>query len=207
MANYNAQFIRSAADESGFITSDKPMICVSGKSNVGKSSFINMLANRKKLAKTSNTPGRTRLVNYFDFGDFILADLPGYGYAQVSKTEKERWGKTLERFFEVAPICLVIALVDIRHDPTDDDKTMIKYLYAKRLPFILVATKSDKLPKTKIKPQAATVASKLGLSAGDVIALSSMSGAGRESVEKEIEKAVNIFNTKDSDQGITDENG
>ena len=85
----NAEFITSAASKAQFITSDKPIIAVCGKSNVGKSSFINMLANRKKLAKVSKDPGRTRLVNYFDFGAFILADLPGYGFARVSKEEKQ----------------------------------------------------------------------------------------------------------------------
>ena len=96
----NATFITSAATKAQFITPDKPMIAVCGKSNVGKSSFINMLANRKKLAKTSSAPGRTRLVNYFDFGEFILADLPGYGFAKVSKMEKEKWAKTLDSFFK-----------------------------------------------------------------------------------------------------------
>ena len=96
----NAKFITSAASEKQFISTDKPMIAVCGKSNVGKSSFINMLANRKRLAKTSSAPGRTRLVNYFDFGEFVLADLPGYGFAKVSKSEKERWAKTLDLFFK-----------------------------------------------------------------------------------------------------------
>ena len=89
----NAQFIISAADKSQFVKSEKPIIAVCGKSNVGKSSFINMLAGRKKLAKVSKDPGRTRLVNYFDFGEFILADLPGYGYASVSKQEKMKWAR------------------------------------------------------------------------------------------------------------------
>ncbi len=95
----NAEFITSAASKEQFIQSDKPIIAVCGKSNVGKSSFINMLANRKKLAKVSKEPGRTRLVNYFDFGAFILADLPGYGFASVSKQEKIKWAKLLESFF------------------------------------------------------------------------------------------------------------
>ncbi len=94
-----AEFITSAKTGAQFIKTDKPVIAVCGKSNVGKSSFINMLANQKKLARTSNTPGRTRLVNYFDFGQFILADLPGYGFAKVSKEEKISWAKTVEEFF------------------------------------------------------------------------------------------------------------
>ena len=94
----NAEFITSVADKSKFYKTDKPLIAVAGKSNVGKSSLINMLANRKKLAKTSVTPGRTRLINYFDFGEFVLADLPGYGFAKVSKQEKLKWAALLEAF-------------------------------------------------------------------------------------------------------------
>ena len=96
-----AVFLKSAADKSGFMTFDKPVIAVCGKSNVGKSSFINMLARRNKLAKTSAAPGRTRLVNYFDFGEFVLADLPGYGFAKVSKEEKKKWGALLETFLSL----------------------------------------------------------------------------------------------------------
>ena len=191
--SFNANFIKSAADEGGFLTTDKPMICVCGKSNVGKSSFINMLAQRKKLAKTSNTPGRTRLVNYFDFGDFVLADLPGYGYAEVSKQEKARWAKTLEVFFEKTPIRLVISLVDIRHDPTEDDKTMIGYLYAKRLPFVLVATKSDKIAKTKVTAQAEKVETALKMNVGDITATSSVSGFGRQTVIDKIYAFISSY--------------
>ena len=96
----NAKFITSAASKAQFIKPDKPVIAVCGKSNVGKSSFINMLANQNKLARVSKDPGRTRLVNYFDFGEFILADLPGYGFARVSKAEKLKWAKLLDDFFE-----------------------------------------------------------------------------------------------------------
>ena len=95
-----AKFITSAATKAQFIVGDKPIIAVCGKSNVGKSSFINLLANRKKLAKVSKDPGRTRLINYFDFGGFILADLPGYGFAKVGKDEKARWAKLMEDFFD-----------------------------------------------------------------------------------------------------------
>ena len=140
-----AEFITSAARKDQFIKTDKPVIAVCGKSNVGKSSFINMLANQKKLAKVSKEPGRTRLVNYFDFGEFILADLPGYGFARVSKEEKAKWGKLLDAFFEEEKISHVFALCDIRHDPTADDRQMIEYLYFNLVPFTVVATKSDKL--------------------------------------------------------------
>ena len=124
-----AEFITSAAAKGQFIKSDKPIIAVCGKSNVGKSSFINMLAGNKKLARVSKDPGRTRLVNYFDFGAFILADLPGYGFARVSKAEKLKWAKLLDDFFaDKNSIAHVFALTDIRHDPTADDLQMCEYL-------------------------------------------------------------------------------
>ena len=148
----NATFITSAARPEQFITPDKPMIAVCGKSNVGKSSFINMLANRKKLAKTSSEPGRTRLVNYFDFGAFVLADLPGYGFARVSKSEKIKWAQTLDNFFkDKEKISHVFMLVDSRHDPTADDVQMIEFLHYNTLPFTVVLTKADKLSRMKIK--------------------------------------------------------
>ena len=147
----NAEFITSAAKKEQFIRPEKPMIAVCGKSNVGKSSFINMLANRKKLAKTSSEPGRTRLVNYFDFGQFILADLPGYGFAKVSKAEKEKWAKTLSAFFEKKEdISHVLMLVDCRHDPTADDVQMIEFLNYHVIPFTIVLTKADKLSKMQL---------------------------------------------------------
>lgn len=135
------------------------MIAVCGKSNVGKSSFINMLANQKHLAKTSSAPGRTRLVNYFDFGEFVLADLPGYGYAEVSKAEKEKWAKTLDSFFaDREKLTHVFALADIRHEPTADDKKMIEFLNYHRIPFTVIATKSDKLSRMRVKEHAKQVA-------------------------------------------------
>ena len=188
-----ASFITSAADKKGFLNTEKPVIAVSGKSNVGKSSFINMLAGQKKLARTSASPGRTRLVNYFDFGEFILADLPGYGYAEVSKAEKAKWAKTLDDFFALTKICRLFARVDIRHEQTADDKTMIKFLYHSMIPFTLVATKADKIAKTKVKAQAKAVAASLSLGAGDIIATSSQTGLGKDEVFKEIENAVELF--------------
>ena len=186
----NATFITSAADKKGFLNTEKPVICVCGKSNVGKSSFINMLANQKKLAKTSSAPGRTRLVNYFDFGDFVLADLPGYGYAKVARSEKERWAKTLDDFFVFTRIKHVFSLVDIRHDPTEDDRTMIAYLYAKAIPFTLVATKADKLAKSKIRPQAVKVANFLSLGAADIIPTSAETGYGKDDVLNKIQTII-----------------
>lgn len=203
----NATFITSAADKKGFLRTEKPIICVAGKSNVGKSSFINMLANQKKLARTSNTPGRTRLVNYFDFGEFIIADLPGYGYAKVSKSEKEKWARTLSDFFDCTKIAHAIALVDIRHDPTEEDKLMINLFYSEIIPFTLVATKADKIAKTKVKTQAGYVANKLGLAKDNVIATSAETRLGKEEVLNTIENAVRIVRGFEEDEEFYSEDG
>ena len=188
----DATFITSVASADKFLKTDKPIIAVAGKSNVGKSSLINMLANRKKLAKTSVTPGRTRLINYFDFGEFILADLPGYGFAKVSKEEKKKWGVLLETFLSTQKINLLLSLVDIRHDPTSDDKMMINYLYHYAVPFALVATKADKLGKTKIKPRVKEIATELRVGTADITATSAETGFGKEELLKIIENAISV---------------
>ena len=188
----NATFITSAARAEQFITPNKPMIAVCGKSNVGKSSFINMLANRKKLAKTSSEPGRTRLVNYFDFGQFILADLPGYGFARVSKTEKEKWAKTLDQFFKHKEhIAHVFMLADSRHDPTADDVQMIEYLHFYTLPFTVVLTKTDKLSRMKVKEHIKAIAADLYLGESNLLATSAETGAGKEDVLNKIYQVIN----------------
>ena len=185
----DAKFVVSAADKKGFLKPDKPMIAVCGKSNVGKSSFINMLANKNKLARTSGDPGRTRLVNYFDFGEFLLADLPGYGFARVSKAEKDKWGMMLDDFFaEKENIAHVFALADIRHDPTRDDLTMIDYLYYERIPFTVVATKSDKLAKTRVKDAVRRIAAAFKTGEGNVLPVSAVTKKGKDEVLSLIEK-------------------
>ncbi|MBQ7340225.1 MAG: YihA family ribosome biogenesis GTP-binding protein [Clostridia bacterium] len=187
----NATFITSVASRNNFYFTDKPLIAVAGKSNVGKSSIINMLAGQNKLARTSVTPGRTRLVNYFDFGEFVLADLPGYGFAKVSKEEKLKWAELMEEFLRTQPIKLVISLVDIRHNPTEDDKMMINYLYHYAIPFSIVATKADKLSKSKIKPQLMEIAKDLRVGIGDMTASSAQTGLGKEAILGLIENALN----------------
>ena len=187
-----ATFITSVASKDKFLKVDKPLIAICGKSNVGKSSLINMLANRKKLAKTSVTPGRTRLINYFDFGEFVLADLPGYGFAKVSKEEKKKWGQLLESFLATQKIKLVLSLVDIRHEPTGDDKMMVDYLYHYALPFNLVATKADKLPKTKVKPRLKEIATSLCVGIADLTASSADTGLGKEEILSKIEQALSV---------------
>ncbi len=184
----NAEFITSAASKEQFIQSDKPIIAVCGKSNVGKSSFINMLANRKKLAKVSKEPGRTRLVNYFDFGAFILADLPGYGFASVSKQEKIKWAKLLESFFaDKSKIFHVLALSDIRHDPTSDDRQMIEFLYYHLIPFTVIATKADKISKSAQRKNVTNIAAIYKCGSGNIIATSSETRQGLDEVLTRLE--------------------
>ena len=187
----NASFITSAAREDQFIRPTKPMIAVCGKSNVGKSSFINMLANQKKLAKTSSEPGRTRLVNYFDFGEFILADLPGYGFARVSKGEKEKWAKTLDAFFrKKEDIAHVFMLADSRHDPTADDVQMVQYLNFHIIPFTVTLTKADKLSKMKLKEHIRAIASDLYLGVNNLLATSAETGYGKTDVLNKIYSVI-----------------
>ena len=192
----DAKFITSVASKNNILFSEKPIIAICGKSNVGKSSIINMLANKKALARTSVTPGRTRLINYFDFGEFILADLPGYGFAKVSDSEKKKWASLMEDFFATEnALNHVIMLVDIRHDPTRDDLGMINYLHSYALPFTVVATKADKLGKTRIYGRVQDIGNYLAIGGGSVIATSSETGYGKDKLLKKIEEVIEIFNS------------
>ena len=179
----DVKFVTSAADRRGFWETDKPVVAVSGRSNVGKSSFINLLAGRGGLARTSAEPGRTRLVNYFDFGEFVLADLPGYGFARVSQAEKQKWARLLDDFVaQSGKIAHVFALADIRHEPTADDRMMVDFLHASRIPFTVIATKADKLAKTRVRDGVRKVAAALRTGEGNVIAVSAQTKRGRDEV-------------------------
>lgn len=191
----NAKFITSVADSKNFLVSDRPIIAVCGKSNVGKSSLINALANKKGLARTSVTPGRTRLINYFDFGEFILADLPGYGFAKVSDSEKKKWAKLMEEYFASnKALNHVIMLVDIRHDPTKDDLSMINYLHSYALPFTVVATKADKIGKTRIYERVKSIGNYLAIGMDKVIATSAENGYGKDKLIAKIDEILQILN-------------
>ena len=194
----NAAFITSAASAAQFLKTDQPTIAVCGKSNVGKSSFINMLAGQKRLARTSAAPGRTRLVNYFGFGEFVLADLPGYGYAEVSKAEKAKWAKTLDAFFaQKNRVAHVFLLLDCRHDPTAEDVQMLTYLNYHVVPFTALLTKADKLSKMKLKEQTMKIAAKAGLAAGNIIATSAETRLGKEEVLQKIARIIALQNEPD----------
>lgn len=151
--NFNCvEFEKSFGIAAQLPPSDLPEICFSGRSNVGKSSLINKLTARKSLARVSTKPGKTVTVNFFKCGDVRFADLPGYGYAKVSFAEKQRWSGLMEHYFASGrDIKLVVQLVDMRHDPTADDISMINYLITTGYDFAIVLTKSDKLNKTEFQ--------------------------------------------------------
>lgn len=152
--NYNkADFIASYGISSQLPDSDRPELSFSGRSNVGKSSLINKLCNRKNLARVSSTPGKTATINFYSVDDCYFVDLPGYGYAKVSKGERDRWGKLMESYFAHPELMtLGVTIVDARHKPTADDVTMVQWFRDTGCPLIVVANKLDKLKKSEIAP-------------------------------------------------------
>ena len=189
-----SEFVTSVGKNGGYPSEGGAEIAIVGKSNVGKSSIINSLCNMNKLAKTSQKPGKTRLINYFRInGDFYIVDLPGYGFARVSKAEKDKWGKMLDDFFaEKENIAHVFALADIRHEPTRDDLVMIDYLYYERIPFTVVATKSDKLAKTRVKDAVRRIAAAFKTGEGNVLPVSAVTKKGKDEVLSLIEKICTL---------------
>ena len=169
-----------------------PEIAVAGKSNVGKSSLINSLCRRKALAKTSATPGKTRLINLFLLnGCFHLVDLPGYGFAKVDKQEKQRWGGMMEAYFrETRELRLTLHLVDIRHEPTQDDVQMNAFLRATGQPFLVVATKADKISRGARMKNLAPICRALQVQPWQVLCYSSETGDGRDALLEALEKAL-----------------
>ena len=148
----NPQFTISAVSPKQYPQDNLPQIVLVGKSNVGKSSFINTLVNRKKLARTSSEPGKTRQINFYNIDDkFYFVDLPGYGYSKMSKQEQVRVGNFIEEYLQTSKnISLIIFLIDIRHEPTANDKLMYDYLFKTNLPCIVIANKADKIAITKV---------------------------------------------------------
>ena len=184
-----AEFIKSAANPSGFIRSELPNIVFSGKSNVGKSSVINRLLNRKNFARVGQSPGKTIHVNYFLIDKkAYFVDLPGYGYAKVSRSEKERWGKLMEQFFAAEGlITLGVMIVDSRHKPTADDVTMAQWFKSTNCPMVVVANKCDKLKKSEIEPNMALIRETLELPEETVlIPFSAEKGNGKDALMSEI---------------------
>ncbi|MDD4002775.1 MAG: ribosome biogenesis GTP-binding protein YihA/YsxC [Clostridia bacterium] len=186
----NPTFIKSASDSNGFYSSEKAQIAVAGKSNVGKSSFINMLGG-SKIARTSVQPGRTRLINYFDMGGFILTDLPGYGYAKAPKSEIKKWGELIDSYFSAeSSLKAVIMLVDIRHSPSQLDIQLSNYLYAKQIPFIIFATKADKISKSNTYLNIREIAAVLKVGQDNITAVSNTKKTGKDKALLAIQKLL-----------------
>ncbi len=182
-----SEFVTSVGKNGGYPSEGGAEIAIVGKSNVGKSSIINSLCNMNKLAKTSQKPGKTRLINYFRInGEFYIVDLPGYGFAQASKQEQAQWGELIESYLASGRVKHIFMLVDIRHEPTRDDKQMFKYILYYAIPYTLIATKADKLAKTRRKQAAVARARELG-APPYAIAYSSETGDGRSELLERLE--------------------
>ena len=177
-----AEFITSMADYGDFPGRGLPQIAVAGKSNVGKSTLINRLCRRNKLARTSSTPGKTRLLNVFLLnGVFHLVDLPGYGFAKVNRQEKLRWGEMMQNYFAQAQeLRHVFSLVDIRHEPTEDDRQMNRFLRQSDIPFTVIATKADKISRGARSKYLAPICRALSVQPWEIICFSGEDGTGRE---------------------------
>lgn len=170
-----------------------PEIAFAGKSNVGKSSLINALMNRKSLARTSSSPGKTQTINFYNINDVLyFVDLPGYGYAKVSQQEKEKWGKMVERYLHQSKVLVaVFLLVDIRHDPSANDKVMYDWILANGFHPIVIATKADKINRSQLQKQVRAVRQGLGVDQDTiVIPFSAQTKQGRDEIYELIDSMV-----------------
>ncbi|GIP54994.1 MULTISPECIES: ribosome biogenesis GTP-binding protein YihA/YsxC [Paenibacillus] len=193
----NAEFVISAVGPSQYPEDALPEVALAGRSNVGKSSLINRMINRKNLARTSSTPGKTQHLNYYRINDEVyFVDFPGYGYAKVSKTQREVWGKMIEKYLlERETLRLVLLVIDLRHPPSKDDELMYDWLKHYDLPVCVVATKADKIPKSRWQKHLKVIREALVLRAGDqIIMFSSEEGMGRD----ELWSAISSFAFPDS---------
>lgn len=188
----SAKYITSAVNKSGLILDETPEISFVGRSNVGKSSLINNLVGIKRLAKTSSTPGLTKMVNYFDInGNIRFVDLPGYGYAKVGRGQKDIWSSLMGDYLALSQsLKLVFVLVDIRHEPSELDRMMIDYLIHQGIPFAVIATKADKLSKMAINKSLQVISKSLNLRKEMIFVHSSETSQGKESILEFIENAI-----------------
>ena len=185
-----ADFITSMKEYGDYPGKGGPEVAFAGKSNVGKSSMINRLTNRSKLARTSATPGKTRLINVYRINDELnFIDLPGYGFAKVSKEEKLSWGKMMQNYFATTEdLCHVFHLVDIRHEPSQEDREMNLFLRQAEIPFTVVATKADKISRGARLKYLAPICRALAVQPWQVIPFSAEDGTGREELLERIEQ-------------------
>lgn len=181
----SAEFVRSSTSLENCPEKGHPEVALAGRSNVGKSSLLNKLTNRKKLARISNTPGRTQTLNFYLINDnFYLVDLPGYGYAKVSKRMRAQWGSMIEKYLSVRETLRgVVLIVDTRHEPTALDMQMCRWLRVAGLPFAVAATKADKISRGSLQRQRSIIRKGLGLGEEEIlISFSARTGAGREDI-------------------------
>ncbi len=193
MINFSdAKFELCIGEQKQLPLSDCPEVVFSGRSNVGKSSFINRLLNRKSLARVSSKPGKTVTINFYRLGGIRLVDMPGYGYAKVPFSEKVRWSELVEKYFNSdREIKLVIQLIDLRHPPSRQDIDMINYLDIRKIPFVVVATKADKLNKSQRMQREIDLKEELSEVGGArTIIFSAMTGEGTEEARKAIESII-----------------
>lgn len=188
-----AKFLTSQSIYTGAVGGDLPEIAMAGKSNVGKSSLINSLTRNSKLARTSSEPGKTRLINYYEInGDFLLVDLPGYGFAKAPKQEQDRWAQMIETYLTGSPkLRHVFHLVDIRHEPTQEDAMMTEYLRHYGIPFSVIATKADKLSKAQRGRSIPAICRKLIVQPWEILPYSSEDLTGRDALLEKIEAILN----------------
>lgn len=188
----NPQFEISAVKPAQYPKNDLPQIVLVGKSNVGKSSFINTMLNRKSLARTSNTPGKTRQINFYNIdNNFYFVDLPGYGYSKLSKEEQVNMGRFIEDYLQKCQnIALIVLLLDIRHKPTADDAHMFEYIKRSNLPFMLIANKADKIAVTKVDMELEKIKESLGLSFSTLLPFSAERKIYSDDVWREIENFI-----------------
>ena len=196
----NANFEISAVSPKQYPQGDKPEIVLVGKSNVGKSSFVNTMLNRKNLARTSNTPGKTRQINFYNInnGEFYFVDLPGYGYSKMSHEEKITSGKFIEEYLAKRNnISLIVLVLDIRHNPTNDDKLMYDFILKTNLPFMVVCNKADKIAVTKVEAEVNRIKEYLGISYSTILPFSAERKINTDEVWKAIEEYVMLDENKE----------
>lgn len=188
-----AEFVISAVSSKQYPNDGLPEIALAGRSNVGKSSFINKLIQRKSLARTSSKPGKTQTLNFYKINDlFYFVDVPGYGYAKVSKSERNKWGQMMDEYFTTRKTLKAVLLItDIRHEPTSDDIQMYEFLKYYQLPVIVIATKLDKIPKGKRAKHLKRTADTLQMEESDVLLpFSSETGEGKEEAWKHLKQYI-----------------
>lgn len=193
MKIFKSEFEKGAVKPKDFIRDGRPQIAFAGRSNVGKSSLINSLLSRKTLARTSKTPGRTQQINFFNINDaFYFVDLPGYGFAKVPKRVKEKWDAMIVNYIKDNPdLAVVISIVDARHEPSAQDQQMADWLWNYEIPFVVAATKADKISRGKMARQKQIISKTLSLgNPKAVLAYSSKTGQGRKELWSVIEQTI-----------------